>query len=111
MLGKSLRATIKSKVDEVKRRWRRASTLGKIKMCLFNYFVFSFLAFCTVACISEPDLNNYVIPLFLLTAVDGAMYDPSDYTSDEPLIKVIGKNIAYIILGIFFTIGFFIAFL
>ena len=89
--------------------------MGKIKMCLFNYFVFSFLAFCTVACISEPDLNNYVIPLFLLTAVDGAMYDPSDYTSDytsdEPLIKVIGKNIAYIILGIFFTIGFFIAFL
>lgn len=111
MLEKSLQAKIKSKIDEVKRRWRRASTLGKIKMCLFNYFVFSFLAFCTVACISKPDLNNYAIPLFLLTAVYVAMYDPSDYTSDEPLIKVIGKNIAYIILGIFFTIGFFIAFL
>jgi len=45
MLGKSLRATIKSKVDEVKRRWRRASTLGKIKMCLFIILCFHFSHF------------------------------------------------------------------
>ena len=112
MFKTSLRAKIKSKFEELKRRWKRLSTLGKIKMCLFNYFVFILLVLSIIVCISTPSLNNYSIPLFLLTGFYGAVYDPPGepvVEAEESLIIVIGKNILLTFLGILFVIGIILA--
>ena len=112
MFKTSLRAKIKSKFEELKRRWKRSSTLGKIKMCLFNYFVFILLASSIIVCMATPSLNDYGIPLFFLTAAYVAFYDQPDEPvteSDESLGVVIGRNILLIIFGILFVIGVILA--
>ena len=112
MFKTSLRAKIKSKFEELQRRWKRSSTLGKIKMCLFNYFVFTLLASSIIVCIALPSLNDYSFPLFFMTAAYVAFYDQPDEPvteSDESLGVVIGKNILLIIFGILFVIGVFLA--
>ena len=112
MFKTSLWAKIKSKFEELKRRWKRSSTLGKIKMCLFNYFVFILLASSIIVCMATPSLNDYGFPLFFLTAAYVAFYNPSDEPvteSDESLGVVIGKNILLTILGILFVIGIILA--
>ena len=79
-------------------------------MCLFNYFVFILLASSIIVCISTPSLNNYSIPLFLLTGFYGAVYDPSEepfIESEEPLIIVVVKNIVLFIACILGAIAFF----
>ena len=112
MFKTSFRAKIKSKFEELQRRWKRSSTLGKIKMCLFNYFVFILLASSIIVCIATPSLNDYGTPLFFLTAAYVAFYNPSDepvMESDESLGIVIGKNILLTFLGILFVIGIILA--
>ena len=112
MFKTSLRAKIKSKFEELQRRWKRSSTLGKIKMCLFNYFVFTLLASSIIVCIALPSLNDYSFPLFFMTAAYVAFYDQPDEPvteSDESLGVVIGRNILLIIFGILFVFGVFLA--
>ena len=112
MFKTSFRAKIKSKFEELKRRWERLSTLGKIKMCLFNYFVFILLASFFIVCIALPDFNDYGFPLFLLIGFYGAFYDPPGepvVESEESLIIVFGKKILLTVLGILFVIGIILA--
>ncbi len=111
MFEKPLRAEIRSKIEEVKRRWRRSTTQGKIKMCLFNFIVWVLLLASIIGCIAIPGLNNYTVPIFLLTAFytvlwsmsEGPLKDP-----EEPLLKFLAKNILYIIFGILFSIGIYL---
>ena len=112
MFKKPLRAEIRSKIEEVKRRWKRSTTQGKIKMCLFNFFVWAVLLISIVVCTAIPSLNNYAIPMFLLTAFYMHLYSELENPlndPEEPLLKFLAKNIVALIFGILFAIGIYLA--
>ena len=109
---KPLRADIRSKIEEIKRRWKRSTTQGKIKMCLFNLIVWVFLLFSIVVCIAIPSLDSYTIPIFLLTAFYTVLWSMSEdplNDPEEPLLKFLAKNIVSLIFGILFAIGIYLA--
>ena len=113
MFEKPLRAKIRSKIEEVKRRWRRSTTQGKIKMCLFNYIVWALLLVSIDVCIVIPGLNIYTVPVFLLTAFYAFLWSMSEdplNDPEEPLLKFLAKNIVSLIFGILFAIGIYLAF-
>ena len=113
MFEKPLRAEIRSKIEEIKRRWERSTTQGKIKMCLFNYIVWALLLVTIDVCIAIPSLNNFTIPIFLLTAFYTVLWSMSEdplNDPEEPLLKFIAKNIVSLIFGILFVIGIYLAF-
>ena len=113
MFEKSLRAEIRSKIEEIKRRWERSTTQGKIKMCLFNFIVWILLLVSVVVSIAIPGFNNYIIPIVLLTAFYTTLCSMSEdplNDPEEPLLKFIAKNMVSLLFGILFVIGIFIAF-
>ena len=110
---KPLRAEIRSKIEEIKRRWERSTTQGKVKMCLFSFIVWVLLLFSIVVSIAIPSLNSYTIPIFLLTAFYTVLCSMSEdplNDPEEPLLKFIAKNIVSLIFGILFVIGIYLAF-
>ena len=110
---KPLRAEIRSKIEEIKRRWERSTTQGKVKMCLFSFIVWVLLLFSIVVSIAIPSLNSYTIPIFLLTAFYTVLCSMSEdplNDPEEPLLKFIAKNIVSLIFGILFSIGIYLAF-
>jgi hypothetical protein len=112
MFEKTLRAEIRSKIEEIKRRWRRSTTQGIIKMCLFNFIVWVLLLVSIVVCIAIPSLNSYTFPIFLLTAFYTTLWSMSEdplTDPEEPLLNFIAKNIVFLIFGSLFVIGIFLA--
>ena len=112
MLIKTLHSGLRSKLEEMKRRWRRSTTQGKIIMCVFNYFVLGLLAFSMLTCVAIPSLNYCFLPFFLLTACYVTFYrlpeEPLMEPEESPGMFIV-KRIATIIFGIFFVIGICIA--